>query len=205
MRRPITARLVLQSLIIGFVLVVVSVPVLAIVAEHVPSSWQRVPVNDALHAQGHIVLSRRTELVVATVWFTTSEPLAEDATTMRLAWLEDARDATDDARPKRVRTPLDGRHRSRSECRVGWRWRAAYGQSDWLMGPYHATESRGQWLIGLLGRAHVVPYRPMWPGLLGNAILYGALVLAVRVVRRAMVPSKRAREMMVGTDQSQPA
>lgn len=204
-RRPIPPRLVLQSLAIGLVLAVMGVPVLAIVAEHVPASWERLPVNDALHVEGHardqtgdqptdhaidhVVLTRRTELVVATVWFTTSEPLAQDATTLRLAWAAGARDATEDLRPPRLRPPrlrtaLDGRRRVRSESQVGWPWRAAYGHSAQVLGPQHLTESRGQRVIGLLGRPYLVPYLPLWSGLLGNALVYGAVVLGVRVAWR---------------------
>ncbi len=194
--RSMTPRLVPQSLAIGLVLAVLGVPVLAIVAEHVPASWERVPVNDALHVEGHagdhagsqavdhVILTRRTELLVATVWFTTSEPLAEDATTLRLAWSAEARDATEDVRPPRLRTALDGRRRTRSESQVGWPWRAAYGQSAQVLGPQHLTESRGQRVIGLLGRPYLVPYLPLWPGLLGNALVYGAVVLGARVAWR---------------------
>lgn len=184
LRRLIGPRLVLQSLAIGLVLAVLGVPVFAIVAEHVPASWEWMPVNDALHAESHIVLTRRTELVLATVWFTTSEPLAHDATTLRLAWAAGARDATEDVRPPRLRTALDGRRRTRSESQVGWPWRAAYGQSEQVLGPRHLTESRGQRVIGLLGRPYLVPYLPLWPGLLGNALAYGAVVLGARVVWR---------------------
>ncbi len=177
----IAARMVLTSLALGLALAVASVPVLAWAAGFVPESWQRTTVNDALHNQDHIVLTQRTEAVVSTLWFTVSEPLGQSATTLRLAWLEDARHAEEDLRPMRVRTALDGRHRSRSEWRVGWPWRAAYGQTDQLMGPDHAAQSRGLWAGNLYGRALSVPYFPMWPGLLGNALVFGVLVLAARV------------------------
>ena len=184
----VTPRMIVGGLCVGFVLAVTSVPALALVAGFVPESWQRTAVNDALHVEGHgtghIVFTQRTAAVVSTLWFTVSEPLGQSATTLRLAWMEEARDAEEDARPMRVRTALDGRHRSRSEWRVGWPWRAAYGQTDQLMGPDHAAESRGLWAGNLYGRALSVPYLPMWPGLLGNALVFGALVLVVRVCWR---------------------
>ncbi len=180
LRETVTPRAVLHSFVLGSLLAVVTLPLSSVLFQHAPDSWRHTRVNDALHTEGHVVLTQRTEAFVSTTWFTTSEPLGVNATTLRLAWMEDAREATEDVRPPRLRLPLDGRHRSLAEWQVGWPWRAASSQTEQLMGPDHATETRGLWVAELYGRPVSVPYRPIWPGLFGNALVFGILALILR-------------------------
>lgn len=113
-------------------------------------------------------------------------------------------DAKDDPRPAMARVPDPGYESNPRYLRAGWPFFAAEGREIYGF-PTGTSTGRTHEVIGLttvrIGRRHVeIPLRPIWPGLLGNTLLYAvpaalvlsALRLVVLGIRHAL-RSARAR------------
>ena len=178
-RRPrvCTPRLVLVSLVVGIVLAVVRVPV-GVALEGTPwfAATRSTQIESVLLGDRLIGIASdggpAAGVQVVQQWNNRAEAFRN-----RLLEAGDAVMADRDPRPPRFRSWLDQHGGVVYVVSAGWPLRAAEGQYRESPGVIDARES-GLWRVRALGSDLPVPCLPLWPGLFGNTLFYGALALA---------------------------
>lgn len=197
--RVLTARLVVVSLVVGVVLAVGSVPAGVVVEK---TSWisSRMRSSEVVYSfQRQFILVKSRQSFVGTMTHCDSSDmvLIEHAIGMR-EWRE-VQGVGHDPRPSFARSYLDGGAEWVVRWQVGWPLEAAYTfwwtsplADDSFTGPL-STEQRGSVTLAALGQSTTIPYLPLWPGLLGNTLFYGLLVLTPLALLRRRKLRRRAR------------
>lgn len=195
--RMVTVRMAVVALVVGAVLTVVNVPVAAVVMQHqsriVPPLGSSAPMfsmAEYFQRDGHLVVVRRRDFWGGTILEATSGPEGTMWLLGMAAAIPSAQLVDRDARPRAIRTPLDGHEHAAELWRAGWPLESACGVEKWSPG------GRGHRVAGLLkapafGHVWTVPYWPAWWGLLGNTLFYAAIALAVLVFVRHRKRSRR--------------
>ncbi|MFI4915037.1 MAG: hypothetical protein ACIAS6_00845 [Phycisphaerales bacterium JB060] len=184
-RRPrvITWRLVLVSLVVGVVLAVVSVGVGAALAGR---PWMPTPRQTSatyftdeqqIRAESHRALgfSMRN-------WNVLELGVVRDRQAYMAAFPNVVQE---DPRPPHVAAILEAEGGGVLDFRAGWPLLASRGHLHVVVRgvqpgtppPSASGGPPGLWMFQLFGEDWVVPYLPLWPGLLGNTLFYTLLVL----------------------------
>ncbi len=190
--RVITWRLVVVSLVVGVVLAVGSVPG-TLIADYLigpPPPMSRSPEPLIFDGEMYRVHDRRTP--TSTFMFVVMEDYGlADAEIAQL--IEDGvRVGEADPRPRGIRALMDTHGGTAFRLSRGWPLRSAYCL-DWFASKDNQSLTRGAWNLSMSGRDWKIPFLPLWPGLLGNAMLYTLVVLVSRVLLRWYTLRRRAR------------
>lgn len=184
-RRPrvITARLVVVSLVVGVVLAVVSVPVGVVIAERGPAVTSRLKaVEFFVHEETKAYYVRHVQ-ATSTQWTGFEYGIGSNPPTQSrglspkaFAQAMGASLVPSSPLPGRTRAAFAGRMDTVEYHEVGWPWRVAWGVHGSVYQPASSTDV-GLSRIAAFGDVWLVPYLPLWPGLLGNTLFYAVLML----------------------------
>ncbi|NRA59017.1 MAG: hypothetical protein HRU13_12970 [Phycisphaerales bacterium] len=97
-----------------------------------------------------------------------------------------------DPRPRAIRWPPSIGRRETRYVKAGWPLRSASRGHIWAEAPVD-REAWGVSDAEVFGYRFSLSTRPVWPGLLGNALFYTLLVLTPVVLRRWRTLRRRAR------------
>ena len=190
--RVITWRLVAVSLVVGVVLGVATVPVGAAYARSGAGAASGSGGIDRFAHQAEQSLYQRRRGNAWTRWGCTrfSSPGGQ----MIMDYAQD-RGLTPLWRcplPQRARELPAGAWQRVEVLYAGWPWRTSYGMAERLSARY-PTASVGLWRFTAFGVDWALPYLPFWPGLLGNTLFYGMLVLPLPALSRWRTLRRRAK------------
>ncbi|MEQ8316733.1 MAG: zinc ribbon domain-containing protein [Phycisphaerales bacterium] len=200
-RRPrvITWRLVIVSLVVGVVLAAGSVVVGA--APYDPPGLPLPRQTTAFYFAGQHMTTAKT-----------SHTIGADVRIWRMQYVGETGDPSahrraisnvvdEDPRPPAIAELLDEHGGGVMALETGWPLRAAHGRlhvtilpaAPAASPPGASASTPGLWMFRALGRDWSVPYLPLWPGLLGNTLFYGVLVLTPFSLVRWRRLRRRAR------------
>ncbi|MEQ8845002.1 MAG: hypothetical protein RIB58_09125 [Phycisphaerales bacterium] len=190
--RVITWRLVLLALVVGVVLAVGSVPVGSAVRWLPAYSGGSHDELEALYDPDAPAAYRRSGDWWSTRWHGDAGPSPSVETAILFARFINGQRVHASPLPAPAQAMLDGGAASVDFIGVGWPWRAAWGAiASPPSGPPGMV--RGLWHPTVFGYHLQVPYFPLWPGLLGNTLFYGALALIPLALLRWHKLRRRAR------------
>ncbi|NRA58474.1 MAG: hypothetical protein HRU13_10225 [Phycisphaerales bacterium] len=200
-RRPrvITWRLVLVSLVVGLVLAVVSVPASLARGALAGSSWHYAHNPRPVIYDGRVYRTYTSNRPTLTLTYVN---MYHDAGAVEIKQLiaDGMPVRQTDPRPRAVRAWMDTHGGEVTRTSVGWPLRTAYTQTcqsarGWASSQpwnFHVL-TMGAWEITAFGRDWTIPYLPLWPGLLGNAVFYGMLLLLCSADLRRRKLRRRAK------------
>lgn len=193
-RRPrvITPRLVIVSVVFGAVLAVASVPLCDVAFDRQSSYWSDAASVWRFHADGSTAYVFSETSVFGRKWWVTSG--GDEGTLMHLVphMVDRAVPIDVDPRPQRLRWPLAVGEREARYTRVGWPLRSASRGRIWA----DTAIDRDEWGVSkakVLGYEVSLSTRPIWPGLLGNALLFALLASTPIALWRWRKLRRRAR------------
>lgn len=188
--RVLTPRLTVVALVLVIVLSVMSVPLASVAmhyqAQRIPRPGSTTPVfalAEYFNRDGHLIVVARRDFATGTVWEACSGPEGDAAWLFAMALATpNAQRVEHDARPRSIRTPLDGEEHIAVLRRAGWPLEVAEGIERWL--PDGTGVDTSLWKPVVFGQTWVVPLGPVWGGLLANALFYATLLLSPFVLWR---------------------
>lgn len=193
-RRPrvLTWRLVLVALVVGVVLAVASVVIGAVVAQRGVSNGYLQAGADRFYDPSALATYTLWRAPWFTRWVGDRGQFLSGETAVLYAQLLGGRPVEASPMPASANAVLDAGALAVDHVSVGWPWRAAWGvQAGHLRSP--PATNRGVWNAAAFGSVLSIPYLPLWPGLLGNTLFYGALALIPIGLLRRRTLRRRAR------------
>lgn len=193
-------RSIVVCTLLGAFLAVLSVPVSAVAHRRwgTPLYQQQGSIDVYVEHDDHFLVTSWTWDLGAASWFTVYEGLPPGASVQSSSLFSGQPRSEEDPRPAFARLGYPGRERTVGVFQNGFPFLAAQGRRVTTMGPVNWSGGTGsdEWLYmpTYKGVFYIIPYRPMWIGLLGNVVVYTLLLLGPLIAWRLWRRSRRVSE-----------
>lgn len=187
-------------LVLGLLLTVASVPVSAVLHRWwgTPLYQQQATIDVYMEYENHFVVTSWTYDPGTGSWFTIYSPLPAGARVQDSSLYSGEQMVTDDPRPAFARMGYPGRERMVAVFQSGFPFLSAQGRRLSTMGRTSWADGTASdewlWLPTVRGDLYIIPFRPMWFGLLGNILVYTLCLLGVLTAWRWWRRSRRTKE-----------